>query len=71
VYQAADLIRGYLRATGRRRPLMPVWLPGQAARAVRAGAILAPEHAAGGRTWEEFLASAATRRRTRKSAQQG
>ena len=52
----AELLRGYLRARGRRRPLVPVRLPGQAARAVRAGANLAPERAVGRRTWEEFLA---------------
>ena len=40
----------------KRRPLVPVRLPGQAARAVRAGANLAPERAVGRRTWEEFLA---------------
>jgi uncharacterized protein YbjT (DUF2867 family) len=56
VYSTTDLIRGYLRAIHRRRPILPVWLPGRAARAVRAGATLAPEHAAGKRTWEEFLA---------------
>jgi hypothetical protein len=28
----------------------------RAARAVRAGAVVAPEHAVGERTWEEFLA---------------
>jgi hypothetical protein len=44
------------RAAGKRRPLVPVPLPGQAARAVRAGANLAPERAVGRRTWEEFLA---------------
>jgi uncharacterized protein YbjT (DUF2867 family) len=57
VYGAAELLRGYLRATKRRRrPLVPVWLPGEAARAVRSGAHLAPEQAVGQRTWEEFLA---------------
>jgi uncharacterized protein YbjT (DUF2867 family) len=55
VYDLADLVRGYLRATGRRRPVLPVPLPGRAARAYRAGANLAPDRAAGGRTWEEFL----------------
>ena len=39
----------------RHRLILPVRLPGKAARAFRAGANLAPEHAAG-RTWEEFLA---------------
>jgi uncharacterized protein YbjT (DUF2867 family) len=58
VYAAAELVRGYLRATGRRRPILPVWLPGGAARALRAGANLAPDHAVGHRTWEDFLAAA-------------
>jgi len=56
VYGLADLLRGYLRAAGKRRALVPIPLPGQAARAVRAGANLAPERAVGRRTWEEFLA---------------
>jgi uncharacterized protein YbjT (DUF2867 family) len=56
VYGAADLLRAYLRATKRRRPIVPVWLPGKAARAFRDGANLAPEQAVGHRTWEEFLA---------------
>jgi uncharacterized protein YbjT (DUF2867 family) len=55
-YTAADLLRGYLRASHRRRLIMPVWLPGQAARALRAGANLTPDHADGTRTWEDFLA---------------
>ncbi|MGH7480852.1 MAG: SDR family oxidoreductase [Longimicrobiales bacterium] len=56
VYSMADLIRRYLRAVQRRRPILPVRLPGRAARAVRDGAILAPDHATGTRTWEDFLA---------------
>jgi uncharacterized protein YbjT (DUF2867 family) len=56
VYEMADLIRGYLRATHRRRPILPVGLPGRAARAFRAGANLVPDRAVGRRTWEEFLA---------------
>jgi uncharacterized protein YbjT (DUF2867 family) len=56
VSSLADLVRGYLRATHRRRPILPLWLPGRAARAVRAGAVLSPDHATGKRTWEEFLA---------------
>jgi uncharacterized protein YbjT (DUF2867 family) len=55
-YLMADLLRGYLRATHRRRPILPVRQPGQAARAFRAGVNLAPEQAVGKRTWEEFLA---------------
>ena len=61
VYPMAELLRGYLQAAGKRRPLVPVRLPGQAARAVRAGANLAPERAVGRRTWEEFLAERASR----------
>ena len=56
VYEMAELLRGYLRASGQRRPIVPVRLPGKAARAFRAGANLAPERAVGRRTWEEFLA---------------
>jgi uncharacterized protein YbjT (DUF2867 family) len=62
VYGAAELLRGYLRATKRRRLIMPVWLPGKAAHAFRAGANLAPEQAAGHRTWEEFLAEKLSQR---------
>jgi uncharacterized protein YbjT (DUF2867 family) len=52
-----DLLRSYLRGTGRHRLLMPVRLPGGAARAIRAGANLAPDRAVGSRTWEDFLAA--------------
>jgi uncharacterized protein YbjT (DUF2867 family) len=57
IYTVAELVNSYLRAAGKRRPLVPVHLPGQAARALRAGANLAPDRAVGKRTWEEFLAS--------------
>ena len=56
VYELTELLRSYLRASHRHRLLMPVRLPGKAARAVRAGANLAPEQAVGHRTWEDFLA---------------
>jgi hypothetical protein len=55
------LVRSYLRAAHRRRPIMPVWLPGAAARAVRAGANLAPQRAVGHRRWEDFLAERSVR----------
>jgi uncharacterized protein YbjT (DUF2867 family) len=55
VYGVAELLRGYLRASHRHRLILPVRLPGKAARAIRAGANLAPERAAGHRTWEDFL----------------
>jgi len=56
VYEMAELLREYLRARRTHRLLVPVRLPGKAARAVRAGANLAPDRAVGRRTWEEFLA---------------
>jgi uncharacterized protein YbjT (DUF2867 family) len=56
VYGMDELVRGYLRATRRRRLLVPVTIPGRAARAIREGANLAPERAVGHRTWEDFLA---------------
>jgi uncharacterized protein YbjT (DUF2867 family) len=55
-YTMADLLRGYLHANHQHRLIMPVWLPGQAARAHRAGANLTLDHANGTRTWEDFLA---------------
>jgi uncharacterized protein YbjT (DUF2867 family) len=64
IYDFADLLRSYLRATGKRRLLVPVRLPGKAARAVRAGANLAPDHAVGRRSWEEFLQSPSVARDT-------
>lgn len=56
VYGMGEMLRGYLRAAGKRRLLVPVRMPGKAARAVREGANLAPDRAVGKRTWEEFLA---------------
>jgi uncharacterized protein YbjT (DUF2867 family) len=65
VYGAADRFRGYLRASKRRRrPIVPLWLPGKAARAFRDGANLAPEQAVGHRTWEEFLTERLSQRRS-------
>lgn len=57
VCEMADLVRAYLRVSGRRRPIVPMPLPGRAAREFRAGANLAPDRAVGRRTWDEFLAT--------------
>ncbi|MFC4497826.1 SDR family oxidoreductase [Streptomyces ovatisporus] len=46
-----------LRAHGMRRPLLPVRLPGRAARAYRAGHHTTPGHAVGVRTYSEYLAA--------------
>jgi hypothetical protein len=56
IHDTADLLRAYLRAARRSRPIVRVPLPGRAARSLRDGANLAPDHAVGQRTWEEFLA---------------
>jgi len=52
----AELVRATARAQGRRLLVVPVWLPGAAAKRVRAGALQAPPGAkiAGG-TFEEWL----------------
>lgn len=55
-YTLAELVKSYLNAVGKRRALVPVHIPGQAAKAGRAGANLAPDRAVGKRTWEDFLA---------------
>lgn len=60
VYTMTELIRSYLIATGKRRLIMPLRVPGKAAASVRAGANLTPEHAVGHRTWEDFLAQHTT-----------
>ncbi|MFD3699051.1 SDR family oxidoreductase [Streptomyces sp. NPDC058646] len=57
VHPVGDLLRGYLRATGRCRPLLPVHVPGKAGKAYRAGDNLALTGTlTGRRTWEDFLA---------------
>ncbi|MFD9634420.1 SDR family oxidoreductase [Streptomyces violascens] len=56
VYAMADLARGYLAARGRRRPMLPIRLPGRTGRAYRAGENLSLDRATvGSRTWEAFL----------------
>jgi uncharacterized protein YbjT (DUF2867 family) len=57
VESMGELLRGYLRAAGKRRLLLPVLVPGDAARAIRGGANLAPDRAVGVRTWSDFLSA--------------
>ncbi|MBO0687225.1 MAG: NAD-dependent epimerase/dehydratase family protein, partial [Candidatus Dormibacteraeota bacterium] len=53
----ADLLRDYVRASGKRRWVVPVPIPGTGA--VRRGGLLpGPDHTAGTRTWQQFLAEA-------------
>jgi len=57
IHEAEHLLRSYLAATGRKRSIVRVSMPGAAAAAIRAGANLAPDRAVGRRTWEDFLSS--------------
>ena len=60
VLSFADLVRGYLRASRRRRAVLPVRLPGL--RRIREGALIpdpSAETLIGTRTWAEFLADPA------------
>ncbi|MFJ3163770.1 SDR family oxidoreductase [Streptomyces kanasensis] len=50
-----ELARAYLRASGRRRRVVPVPLAGRTYRAFRAGGHLAPERASGTGTFEQYL----------------
>lgn len=54
VRMVKDLARSYLATTGRRRAIVPIWLPGKAFHAFRDGANLT--HAAGTITFEHYLA---------------
>ncbi|QKW26588.1 NAD(P)H-binding protein [Streptomyces seoulensis] len=50
-----SLARAYLRAVGRRRPILSLPMPGRAYRGFRTGGHLAPRRAVGKRTFEEYL----------------
>jgi uncharacterized protein YbjT (DUF2867 family) len=54
-----ELVRTYLRASGRRRLVLPVPLPGATARAYRDGRHLSPAHAEGTTTFQDLLARGA------------
>ncbi|WP_245721297.1 SDR family oxidoreductase [Nocardia pseudovaccinii] len=57
VYTMAELIRGYLKAEGKRRLFLPVPVPGKIGRAYRAKKNLTLDGATVGKlTWENFLA---------------
>jgi uncharacterized protein YbjT (DUF2867 family) len=57
IYAMSELARAYLRAVGRRRPIIAFPMMGKAAGAFRAGANLTPDRAVGRSTWEEFLST--------------
>jgi uncharacterized protein YbjT (DUF2867 family) len=56
VYTIGELVRVYLKATNKHRLVISVPTMGGAARAVRGGANLTPDHAVGQRTWEDYVA---------------
>ncbi|WP_055584982.1 SDR family oxidoreductase [Streptacidiphilus griseoplanus] len=57
VIPGAEMARGYLRAVGKRRLLLPVPVFGASARGFRQGLHLSPERAVGSGTWEQYLAA--------------
>jgi uncharacterized protein YbjT (DUF2867 family) len=50
-----DLARSYLAIVGKRRRIVPIRLPGKVFGGIRGGGLLAPEHAAGTITFEQYL----------------
>lgn len=50
-----DLARRYLAAMGKRRPIVPLTLPGRVARGFRAGGNLAPDRAVGTIPFDRYL----------------
>jgi uncharacterized protein YbjT (DUF2867 family) len=57
VRTATDLARAYIRTRSKRRPVVPVPLPAAGIRDYREGRHLAPGHAVGRITFEQFLAA--------------
>jgi uncharacterized protein YbjT (DUF2867 family) len=50
-----DLARSYLAIVGKRRLIVPLRLPGKVFGGIRAGGLLAPEHAVGTITFEQYV----------------
>jgi uncharacterized protein YbjT (DUF2867 family) len=59
ILATTQLARAYLRATGKRRPVLALGLPGKTAAGYRSGGHLAPEQAVGRVGFEEFLTTTA------------
>ncbi|MBD1865313.1 MULTISPECIES: SDR family oxidoreductase [Trichocoleus] len=55
IWTAADLARVYFKATGRKRSVVEVPIPGKIAQAFRTGAQLCPDQKYGKVGWEAFL----------------
>lgn len=59
VYDSTALARTWLAAVGKKRPIVPVRVPGKVGAGFRSGALTTPQHADGVRTWEEYVAGLA------------
>ncbi|KOV85005.1 SDR family oxidoreductase [Nocardia sp. NRRL S-836] len=57
-YELKQLVRDYLTSAGKRRPIVPVRLPGKVGKAYRDGHNLTLDGDRGTRTWAQFLAAA-------------
>jgi uncharacterized protein YbjT (DUF2867 family) len=55
VLPVAELARRYLAAVGKRRPVVPISVPGRIGRGYRAGANLAPDRAVGTISFDRYL----------------
>jgi uncharacterized protein YbjT (DUF2867 family) len=55
-----DVVRSWLAATGHRKRVVTVPIPGKIVRAFREGGNLTPDHMDGTITWDEWLASRIT-----------
>jgi len=55
-YALDELGRDYLRAVGKRRPRLPIRVPGKTGRLYREGANLSFDGQTGRRSWEDYLA---------------
>jgi uncharacterized protein YbjT (DUF2867 family) len=55
-YDVTSLAKTWLHASGKRRFVLPLRVPGKAGAGLRSGALTTPDHAVGVRTWEQYLA---------------
>jgi uncharacterized protein YbjT (DUF2867 family) len=55
VYSTGELARLWLKQRGLRRAILPLWLPGATASAMRAGGNTCPQQATGQISWEGWL----------------
>jgi uncharacterized protein YbjT (DUF2867 family) len=56
IHTSEEIVRSWLRATGRRRPVLSLRLPGKTPRAMREGALTTTDKPTGTRTWRDYLA---------------